>query len=343
MNKRLDKLEGLRGFAAFYVFLGHLLLGRLHVKESALGFAFRFGQEAVMLFFLLSGFVIYYAHSKQNDRSFRAYFIKRAKRIYPIFILALLVAYLSKVASTHSWSMEWRALLGNLMMLQDFTGGKPGVMVDTFCGNLPLWSLSYEWWFYMMFWPIITYVRVSRQKYLVAGISATGGVIYLMHPNQISLFLLYFIIWWSGVELARTYCNRQLPTFQSQKESVFLLGCFCAIGFFLVLFTLPNKQLLQFGVHPILELRHFSSSFVFLVIGIGWAAINFRGFEVITLCFRWLAPISYGIYALHYPLAVSATYLSFIANKELEVLGYVLCVLALSYWSEILGQRFVNR
>jgi peptidoglycan/LPS O-acetylase OafA/YrhL len=63
----------------------------LEIKHGLLSFLFRFGQEAVMLFFLLSGFVIYYSFSLGKDKSFQGYFQRRWLRIYPIFIFALLI------------------------------------------------------------------------------------------------------------------------------------------------------------------------------------------------------------------------------------------------------------
>jgi peptidoglycan/LPS O-acetylase OafA/YrhL len=52
MKHKLAKLDMLRGAASSYVFLSHFIRGGLP------GFLFAFGQEAVMCFFLLSGFVI---------------------------------------------------------------------------------------------------------------------------------------------------------------------------------------------------------------------------------------------------------------------------------------------
>ena len=59
-KSRLWKLEGVRGFAALYVLIHHLshpLIGQSGLKALP----FRFGQEAVIVFFLISGFVIEYS------------------------------------------------------------------------------------------------------------------------------------------------------------------------------------------------------------------------------------------------------------------------------------------
>ena len=169
-----------------------------------------FGQEAVILFFLLSGFVIYYA-SLRGARILRFgnYFSHRFRRIWPTFLISLALAYVASCIGA-SQSGGWRQFLGNLAMLQDNSFLKKGVWVDTFAGNTPLWSLSYEWWFYMMFYPIISllFFQPRRQMVLTFSLSVLGFLSYQAIPNQISLFLGYFFIWWVGVELRASIRRR---------------------------------------------------------------------------------------------------------------------------------------
>jgi peptidoglycan/LPS O-acetylase OafA/YrhL len=338
MKNKLTKLEGMRGFAALYVFADHLLTGRLLAPASPWRLVFDQGFEVVMLFFLLSGFVIFYSQSRHEDQTFKGYFLRRAKRIYPIYLLALLATYAANCLSAGRWlNLNLPGLLGNIFMLQDTYGFKPGVRVDAYGGNISLWSLSYEWWFYLMFWPIYRHVKPGAQWAVAAGLSAAGGVLYCIWPNQAALFLLYFIIWWCGVEMARIYGNGQRPGLGNQWRTVAALGVFC-VGLAATRWG-PGEALALLG-HPVL--RQFASSWIFLVVGLGWSAAKFKGFGFIPTCFAWAAPISYALYALHYPLAVSASYLAFLPGRNLQIAGYVLIVLLLSYWSETVLQRFVN-
>jgi peptidoglycan/LPS O-acetylase OafA/YrhL len=50
---KLERLEALRGVAAVYVLLHHIIRARLGIEKGLLGLLFGFGQEAVILFFLL--------------------------------------------------------------------------------------------------------------------------------------------------------------------------------------------------------------------------------------------------------------------------------------------------
>ena len=121
---KFHRLESARGFAAAYVCAGHLALAKPSL--GSLAFAFKFGQEAVMVFFVLSGFVIYWATSKPNvpRERFGRYFAKRFTRIYSVWFLALCAMFVMSSVSAGKIVLESPArLLGNALMLQDFASG----------------------------------------------------------------------------------------------------------------------------------------------------------------------------------------------------------------------------
>ena len=66
---RLGKLEAIRGLAAVYVAVGHAI--------GAHTWWLKFGQEAVMVFFLLSGFVIEHTFARSPSASFTSFLLKR--------------------------------------------------------------------------------------------------------------------------------------------------------------------------------------------------------------------------------------------------------------------------
>lgn len=107
-------LDGIRGLAALYVLLHHArwllwegytrgyklhpdaynLLDKTIMYSSNI---FIYGHEAVLLFLVLSGFVIHlkYAKALQNNQEFKFdfldYFLKRIHRIYPPLVVALIL------------------------------------------------------------------------------------------------------------------------------------------------------------------------------------------------------------------------------------------------------------
>lgn len=341
MKSKIEKLEMLRGLAAMYVVAHHLVLHAFPLNR-VLNFLLRFGQEAVMAFFLLSGFVVYYSTHQHRDQSFRGYFRRRFTRIYPIFLIALVLSYGMGVLAGYTL-VDWRTLCGNVFMLQDFSAGKPGVWFDTFCGNGPLWSLSYEWWFYMMFFPVYSQVPARFQLPCAAVISLAGLLTYAWHPNQISLFLLYFILWWTGLELGRTYGGGNTPTFYTQRYSVLVLAGFC-VGVTIVTLGLMARPVpLLFGLHPILEIRHFCACFVMLCVGLLWSHFEWRGFSRIFGVFSLIAPISYAVYVFHYPIGAYVLNAHWIPGSFLRLLLAILLTLLVSYLAEVPLQRVITR
>ena len=142
-------LDAARAVAAGYVVLHHVALARGWANGP--GLALRFGDEAVMVFFLLSGFVIF-ANERTRATRPAGYYLRRLRRIYPALVAALLVSTLIAVDNGTFFSMfSYKDLLGTLASLQDIASLKPGVIVDPYLQNFSLWSLSYEVAFYLAF------------------------------------------------------------------------------------------------------------------------------------------------------------------------------------------------
>jgi peptidoglycan/LPS O-acetylase OafA/YrhL len=328
---KLWPLEAIRGAAAVYVVAYHAQLGGKTWMRSI----FALGPEAVMVFFLLSGFVIYYSHTaRRTPDSFRVYFLRRFRRIYPLFILALVFTYLMACVREHQMAPpELKTAAGNLLMLQDITWVKAGAWVPTYGGNDPLWSLSYEWWFYMMFFPIIYYLSFApaKQRWLVFGISLLGSLSCVVHPSTAGLITGYFFVWWSGVELGREYRMRNVVTWREQATNLLLLTSLAAVWSIPIFRAALDHQRLTLSYEPVLEFRHFFAAILIVL----FALIAFRwrmfGFERLLRPFCLIAPISYALYIFHQPVIALARHAAPL-HQALLYLGLLLplcCVLEL--------------
>lgn len=92
---QLDALDGLRGLAVLLVFLSHTSNGGVFLLPFA-NFA-GVGKSGVMLFFVLSAFLLTYPFVTRGrdalDRRFLLnYFLRRFLRIYPLYVVYLLLA-----------------------------------------------------------------------------------------------------------------------------------------------------------------------------------------------------------------------------------------------------------
>ncbi len=334
---KLYKLEAVRGLAALYVILHHSIPHEVSLGGVNLGILLKFGQEAVILFFLLSGFVIDYSFSRGKDKSFSTYFQKRFFRLYIPLLFVFLLGYLSVSASQAGFvNPDWKNLVQNLFMLQDMASLKPAVLAKPYMGNSPLWSLSYEWWFYMLFYPLVRFIKAPQQQSkIVFGLGVVSTLLYALHPNAILRVLMYLSVWWLGVFLSRLYREERaitpraiaLPMASLALSSTILLGdCW--------VYRMQGNAL-QFGIHPILELRHFAFAIIIPLAAMLWRKLNWIGFDPLVKPFAALAPISYVAYISHYDLVVKAKYLSFLNNTALEWLGYMGLMLGFSYVLEL--------
>ena len=340
-NKLLG-LEALRGAAAFYVFIHHAHL----LPNQGIGRLLYFGQEAVILFFLLSGFVIFYS-SNRRQQGWKEYLLNRAKRIYPIFIFALLWAYCSQSLIEGKWlGLESSRLMGNVVMLQDVSALKQGVWFDTYYGNSPLWSISYEWWFYLLFIPLgLNEKFISHDKSVVMAliISIVGFLGYQIIPNQICLFAGYFFIWWTGVELAREYMLNGKVSFTGQRTTLFGLLLMAFLWGVPVMMKLIEHQALQLGLDPVLQFRHHFVALLFVVSGLWMWQSSFGIFTWIMLPFIRLARISFAIYVTHEPLLNVIHHFAGSWPQWLCALTALPLLLLLGWILEVRMQFYVNR
>ncbi|MBS0341883.1 MAG: acyltransferase [Proteobacteria bacterium] len=346
---KLGRLEALRGLAALYVVFHHAVLSDQALANSGIGYLFRFGQEAVILFFLLSGFVINYSFKSAEDKSFRSYFLKRSARIYiPLLLVMGLGWALECIRAGELVDPNLRTLVLNLLMLQDVAGLKPNVIVEPYMNNAPLWSLSYEWWFYMLYFPLQKYLGSDRGRdILVACAAAVAALVYFFHPVFLPRVLMYLSIWWLGVALSNAYLRDKALRLSHLLVPLASLVLICAINALAVTRSLIDGSYASIGVHPSLELRHHLFALAAVFSGLAWRSMGWLFFDWILAPFQVFAPLSYVIYISHHYFVVEARYLSFLGNRLVEFCGYLALLLAFAYLVEIklypaLQRRFLR-
>ena len=339
MSPRADashlwQLDAIRGAAALYIAAGHLC--RAHLPgHLSLQLVFSFGQEAVMVFFLLSGFVIHWSVAPKPDLSFGRYLRQRALRIYPLFLLTLLLTGLIGVwLHSPDPRFGWDTLLGNVFMFQDFAIVKPGSFVDVYGGVSVLWSLSYEWWFYLLYFPLSRFTPMAWQPDAVALISLSQLGVHLVWPNFASRVLLYFCVWWIGVELARWQLAPSAETRKLLRRALLTVAlATVALGLNAALRHPPAG--LRPGVSPVLEFRHLAAALGITAVALGWHRLNWKGFRPLFGSFTVLAPVSYALYLLHEPLGVHLPWREWIPSAT----GRIPVVAAVVALAAIIGER----
>lgn len=343
-SQKLIPLEALRALASLYVFLHHTLYSfELLEEKSFFWYFFNFGQEAVIVFFILSGFVISNSLEK-NNYPFKIYFLHRFTRIYSVVFIAYIVSYICWIIYSDTLLPSYIDFVLNLLMLQDSAMFRPGTIVSPLFGNNPLWSLSYEWWFYIIFFAhfllqkntkIDLYTNTRYAFYL----SLFGMITFYFYPNQISTFLMYYVIWFSG-----TVLNYDAKNATSNYLKTYLLLLLFIIVYILI-FTVGEHYITSVK-HPFFTLRHFLALFIFLLIFLSMKKyfnrlLKISFVEATMQFFSKFASISFAIYLIHYPIMNAIKVLSLSPHIKLLITGILTLILA--YFTERIFYPLMKR
>ncbi len=296
----IASLDAARAAAAGYVVLHHVADSRGWTHGA--GIVFRFGQEAVLVFFLLSGFVIF-ANERVRAARPAGYLLRRLRRIYPALLVAIGVSTLVALDNGDlAARFSWRELAGTMLCLQDIALLKPGVIVEPYLQNTPLWSLSYEVAFYLAFPPVLALWRRRPRlaNHLIGLVCCAAYAAYALAPNHWSLVAAYFLVWWAGAMAADGYL-RGGGDVRAVGATFGWLLALCGVAAAVTGVVGYRGP----GVYPFLPLRHF-------LVAAGMLAALYSGLgrRIAAICESLARPaadaasVSYGLYVLHYPLLV---------------------------------------
>ncbi|MEW1838786.1 acyltransferase [Nonomuraea angiospora] len=138
-SSRLAWLDALRGIGALAVVGEHLTTWAMPWLRPT---AFNLGIYGVLVFFLVSGYII--PHSLERHGDVRAFWIGRVFRLYPLYLAVIgLVAVLSPwIPLRPEVPRDASAVAAHATMLMDVVG--MGGVLNT------MWTLSYEMVFYLL-------------------------------------------------------------------------------------------------------------------------------------------------------------------------------------------------
>lgn len=218
-------LDAIRGVSALAVMLYHLrgmffvdfpYLANRSLLISGLYAVTGYGHQAVMIFFVLSGYFIGTSVMESVSArkwSWRTYLVSRFTRLQLVLFPALVLGglwdrigmripqatpiYFGGLYKFYVPSVAIRStipgFLGNLFFLQ-------GIVSSVFGSNTPLWSLSYEFWYYILFPVLIlaTFRWIGIHSAIFYG-SLALFLVWFLGPQ----ICFYFLIWLGGAVLGR--------------------------------------------------------------------------------------------------------------------------------------------
>lgn len=314
-KQRFHLIDALRGIAALGVVLFHTYLGMLeYVPESwnpVVDVIIRSFRWNVMIFFVLSGFVIAYSirHLKIDGKFAGDFCLRRSIRLDPPYWAMLLLMYGLSAGGLYLFPSSskavvppWSELWPQFLYLQDLLG-EPNYLVVA-------WTLCLEIQFYLfmiltlwmtrgsIFWSISIFLLAMG-----AGILQKVG----LFPPVPGLFITFFysflggaLLWW----------------YRDQKVSILVLGAYLVGIFSFYIIQGDQASIATLATFAFL----FAASYFDKLSWGNWAPLQFLG------------RISYSLYLTHMLIGNKLTglFLKFIPEFSLPV---SICIYAL----EVIG------
>ncbi|MGA7810423.1 acyltransferase family protein, partial [Bradyrhizobium sp.] len=185
--RRFAAIEGLRGWLAWAVVLGHLS----ELSNIGLGMNGELGYRAVETFIIISGFIITNLIIGKPE-PYRIYLLRRFMRIFPLFAVTCIAGYFAddvlawtcarvSYAGDPAFTMGrlctaiarsnhehfWAHAVLHLTMLHGAMSSSI-VPLSQYAFDSPSWSLSLEWQFYLVAPLIVMLVAPARGYALLA-------------------------------------------------------------------------------------------------------------------------------------------------------------------------------
>ncbi|KAF3982216.1 MAG: acyltransferase [Methylococcales symbiont of Hymedesmia sp. n. MRB-2018] len=174
-----ERLETVRFYAVFSVIFAHIFQIWTWLPNTVL--LFPIGNTGVIVFFVLSGFLIgKILLSEPKDTplalSFKNFYGRRTLRIFPIYYLYLSLAFAFNLDNIQQAGIYPWLYLSNVYMFSENTWLK---------ANSHLWTLSIEEQFYII-WPFLVLLLRDKINILIALFL---GIILLAISSRIYLFV----------------------------------------------------------------------------------------------------------------------------------------------------------
>jgi peptidoglycan/LPS O-acetylase OafA/YrhL len=289
--KRFQVLDSFRGFCALSVAIYHV-----HILQSFGEWAFfRNAHYLVSFFFVLSGFVMYHTYGQRlsSTGQFRQFVITRTFRLYPLHVFVLVLAIgleVLKLCAEHAGiafnqssftgQRAPQEIIPNLLLLQSWW---PGFNPQSF--NFPAWSISVEYYIYLIFAAILLFVpRISFTVFWAISSAATLLLMLSYAPSMepvlegLSCFFVGVITYKVYQRIQRLSAARWLHT---ALEAIGLLVVTAAM-----VTDIPQKQIvLMLLFCAVILIFSFEKGFLS-------TALKARPFE-------HLGTLSYSIYMTH--------------------------------------------
>lgn len=308
-----DAAHGIRGAASLIVALAHtwqIFLYPLDKHSTAFHVFGCMAVWAVATFFLLSGILIAFSiknRSASGRFDLGHYLQARALRIYPPLIVAVIVTVgavliirsLGLYGAERYWlpgdqasarefaAFSWFDAASTLSLAYNLVPRATFVMF-----NGPLWSLSFEWWLYVL--AGMAMAATTNRSVLAAGFAAFLLLLMLVVSKSAPPFWSVGLVWWIG--FATGWHWERVVTLGGPKLALVAgLALLASIG-------ISGGDLPRYLANTYSGIRHNSFYVTLSLAFLCPIVIALTRWRAVP---RWLVDVgsfSYTLYLIHFPL-----------------------------------------
>jgi peptidoglycan/LPS O-acetylase OafA/YrhL len=290
-------LDCCRFLAAVLVVVSHFVPHGL-IAPGSIGWWPNLGREAVVVFFVLSGFVIAYTTESKNA-SLRDYCLARCTRIYSVALPLLLLGFAAagilvlcgqaSLADYYQLRKPWLYLPLHLLFMGElWTISEPPPLLA------PWWSLGYEVWYYALFGAAF-YLRGGRR------LAVLGALLLFVGPK---LWLL-LPVWMAGVfayHWQKTHTMARPLALFGWCATLALLAAFKLGDLDAALRALALAHWPWAGLPLKSADRYLADYLVCVLVVANFLCAKNAGFEILLRVerpVRWLASYTFTLYLVH--------------------------------------------
>ncbi|MEI7230351.1 acyltransferase [Pectobacterium carotovorum] len=297
-EKQSGLLDGFRGIAAVAVAVCHSLqIFIFHHYPSIHPYVAMVSQASVMIFFVLSGFLIHRSlginRLKNGTVNLANYSVSRIQRIYPPLIFSfILVGILSLVSpyffdsgtryfmNTHygipsNYSLSLRG--SDILSALTFSNS---VYYNSIESNAPLWSLPLEIWYYVCAGLIFT----LRKTGVILGI-----FLFFIISSVSGIFLYYSIVWGAGFLLSLMHSKNIVISNRLTITLIIISLCIWLFFTKILISNLESVNIIKYNISSGILFLFVLNLLINLDLGIRQG-------------FRDLSSYSYTLYIIHFPI-----------------------------------------
>ena len=301
---RLIHLDFLRTLAIIFVLFFHL------------GFDFfKYGFLGVDIFFILSGFLMYkYFQQEFNNKRIFKYYLNRAFRVIPLYLIANLIVLLISffyLISPH----EFYIIIKHYFFSSYFLPNVGYWLEESYFGEttfkplLNFWSLGVEIQYYLIFPLIFLFLknRFNTKIFILFFLSLTVYILFNSISPKTSFFMLPTRLW---EFLLGIYCAKYFKKFNKDKTNIIGSISFISIILFIIFLSFEQFNILEKNYYLFTIIIAIFTS-VILISGINKSLIEDY---LLKRIFLTISKYSYSLYVVHFPIIVFINYYPFKGN-----------------------------